>query len=179
MLIAFLIILLMGTLVALVFAINMMWHTLRTGLPYVSTPDWAIDWLVNNLHLSERDHVFELGCGDARVLAAIAKQFPKTKCVGIEIQLWPYLLAKWKTRTIPNVTIVHGNIYAHDLAAATVIYGFYITAFVQKLSTYLRQRLKTGTRVFSFGFSLNDWSPVQKIENPKKSTGSKLIEYRV
>src|SRR5689334_10425285 len=119
-LLIFLLVFLAGTVMALIFSADALVKTLRTGLPYVTTPQWAIDWLTTNLHLQSSDVVYELGCGDARVIAAIAKKYPAAKCTGIEIQWWPYLLAKWRAHRIKNLTIVHGDIYKHDLSAATM-----------------------------------------------------------
>ncbi len=178
MVLAFFVVLLFATLIALVFAINTLWQTLRTGLPYVSTPRWAIAWLQNNLPLQPSDVLYELGCGDARVLTALATSFPDTKCIGIEIQWWPYLLAKWRTRQLRNVTILRADLYRQDLSAATLVYGFFITNFVPKLRHTLRNKLRAGTRVISFGFALPDWPLEQRVENPKRPGGSALLLYR-
>src|SRR5436190_1364685 len=103
----FLMIILAASLVATIFAINALFATIKTGLPFVSTPDWAVDWLRDHLPLDKNDVVYELGCGDARVLVAMAQQHPETKFVGIELQWWPYLLAQHRARHVKNVTIIH------------------------------------------------------------------------
>lgn len=177
-LLVFLLLILLGAVVALVFSLNALWQTLRTGLPYVTTPPWAIDWLANNLQLTSDDTFHELGCGDARVISLLAKRCPETKFIGIEIQWWPFLLAKWKTRNLKNVKLVRGDVYTHNLSKATVVYGFYITAFVEKLSIYLKKSLRSGTRIISFGFQLPDWEIEQEILNPKNAKGSRLLFYR-
>ena len=174
----FLYLLLAAAVIALLFSLNALWDTLRTGLPFVTTPAWAAAWLENNLQLNQRDIFFELGCGDARVSAALAKKYPSTKFVGIEIQWWPFLLAKWRTRKIVNVKIIRGDIFKHDLSPATYVYGFYITNFVDKLAPYLQKVMRPGTTVVSYGFPLPGWQIDQQIENPTEQTKSRLLFYR-
>jgi hypothetical protein len=175
-LVSFLLLLLLATLIALIFGINALWQTLRTGLPFVTTPDWAIEWLRQNLRVQPKDVVIEIGCGDARVIAALAQQFPTARFVGIEIQWWPFLLAKWRTRKLKNISIVHGDIYKYDLSRAMIVYGFYITNFMDRLRTKLRNELLPGTKVISYGFRFADWNPIQEVPSPK-GRGSSIVVY--
>lgn len=178
MLLAFLFIFLAGAIVAAVFSLNALVNTLRFGLPFVTTPDWAIDWLAEHLQLGPRDVVVELGCGDARFLSAVAKRHPEGKFIGIEIQWWPYILARWKTRNQPNVEIRLGDFLKQDLSSATVVYGFFITVMMPKVSDTLRHSLTAGAKVISFGFALPGWQPVEEIPNPLKPRGSKIRIYQ-
>ncbi len=178
MLLAFLLLFLVGTIIAVIFSINALINTLRFGLPYVSTPHWAVDWLTGNLNLKSSDLVYELGCGDARVLAALARKYPATKFIGIEIQWWPYLLAKWRTREQRNVQLARGDIFQCDLFPATVVYGFFITGFMPKLAAKLSANLRPGTGVYSYGFRLPSWTTSEEIANPKKPSGSRILAYR-
>lgn len=178
MLIVFLWLLLLAALAAAVFSVNAVIHTLRFGLPFVSTPNWAVQWLADNLQLASTDIVYELGCGDARVLAALAKKNPQTRFIGIEIQWWPWLLAKWRTRTMRNVQIVLGDFLKQDLTQATIVYGFFITVMMPKIADKLRDSLKAGAQVISFGFALPGWQPVREIPPPEGKRGSKIRIYR-
>lgn len=178
MLLAFLFLFLFGCIIAVVFSVNALYNTLKHGLPFVSTPRWAINWLCDNLELNGRDVVYELGCGSALMLEALAKKHPTTKFVGIEIQWWPYVLATWRTRQYHNVQIINGNIFRRDLSAATIVYGFFITGFMSKLADKLTDNLSPGTRVISYGFSLPSWNAVEEITNPKKPHGSRILIYR-
>ncbi|MBI5466731.1 MAG: hypothetical protein HY975_00740, partial [Candidatus Kerfeldbacteria bacterium] len=148
----FLYIFLAGVIIAVVFSLNALVNTLRFGLPFVSTPHWAVVWLRDHLELTPQDVVYELGCGSAPVLAALAKKYPATKFVGIEIQWWPWLLAKWRTRGLCNVTITLGDFLKADLSSVTVVYGFFITVMMPKVADKLRASVQSGTKVISFGF---------------------------
>ena len=178
MVLALLFIFLFGCIVAVIFSFNALFNTLRFGLPFVTTPQWVVDWLQNNLTLGKDDIVYELGCGDARVLASIAVKHPLTKFVGVEIQWWPWLLAKWRTSHLKNVQIIYGDVFKLDLSPATIIYGFFITGFMPKLATKLKNNLRPGTKIISFGFRLPDWATEQEITNPQKPSGSRILIYR-
>jgi trans-aconitate methyltransferase len=176
-LLTFLFILLGATLMAVVFSLNAMFQTLRTGLPYVSTPQWAIDWLANNLYLTTADTFYEIGCGDARVVTALAHKFPAATFIGIEIQWWPFLLAKWRARNVPNLKIKRADVFRADMSDATTVFGFYITSFAPKIAAYLQKAVKLNTRIISFGFPLPGFTLEKDIPPPTKK-GSHLLLYR-
>lgn len=178
MLLVFLFVFLLAGIISCLFSLNALYTTLKTGLPYVSTPDWAIDWLKKNLRLTDRDVVYEWGCGDARVLSTIASANPQATFIGIEIQWWPYLWAKWRTRNQSNVTIIRGDFLKADMSNATLVYGFFITVMMPKVAERLSNVLRDGAQVISFGFSLPGWTPAAEIPNPKKAKGSKIRIYK-
>ena len=59
MLLAFLLIFLFGCIVAVIFSFNALYNTLKHGLPFVSSPRWAINWLRDHLDLTAHDAVYE------------------------------------------------------------------------------------------------------------------------
>jgi len=68
------------------------WHDVRPrdgekegfNLIYVPTPQNAVDKMLDMAKVSDKDVVFDLGCGDARIVATAAKNF-KAKGVGIDL----------------------------------------------------------------------------------------------
>ena len=53
--------------------------------PYNPTHQTAIDVAINLLRLQSTDVLFDLGCGDGRMLLRAADMVPGLQCVGIEI----------------------------------------------------------------------------------------------
>lgn len=178
MLVVFLFVFLLGCIIAVIFSVNALYNTLKHGLPFVSSPGWAINWLRDNLELNEHDVVYELGCGSALMLVALAKKHPTTKFVGIEVQWWPYVLAKCRTRHCRNVRLIYGDMFHLDLSAATVVYGFFITEFMPRLAKKLTENLRPKTKIISYGFPLPDWTTIEEVINPKKPTGSRMLIYQ-
>ncbi|MBI3572897.1 MAG: hypothetical protein HY092_01720 [Candidatus Kerfeldbacteria bacterium] len=177
-LLVFLIIILVAAVIALFFALDALVTLFRYKVPFVSTSGWAIDWLKQNLKLDGHDVIYDLGCGDARVLIALAKKFPAASFVGIEAQWWPYLLAKWKSRKFTNVKIFRQDFYKSDLSSATIIFCFLITSVMPRVEVKLKESLRSGTMVFSYGFRFPNWTTEQQIANPKRREGSKLNAYK-
>ncbi len=177
MAIPFLFVILGGTIIATIFSVNALVNTLRFGLPYVSTPKWAVEWLVQNLQLKPNDVVCELGCGDARVLVALAKKHPEIQFIGIEIQWWPWLLAKIRAHNTKNVGIRLGNFLTADLSAVTIFYGFFITVMMPRVAEKLAERLQHGAELISFGFALPGHTSYKEIP-PPGGKGSKIRFYK-
>lgn len=201
MLIAFLVLVLVASAVALLFALNTMWNLFRNKVPYVSTPQWAIDWLCANL--VERSPllgkekgrgevtsppfqggvarsagvVYDLGCGDGRVLKALKQRFPHITAIGYERNWWPYVMAKLRNRA-SGVKIRRADFYQADLTDADVVFCFLIHSVMPRVERLLRSQLKRGATVYSYGFTFPTWRPSERIANPEKSQGSKLNVYR-
>ena len=62
-------------------------HTKNKGslAPFNPTCDQALSTALKMLQLTSKDVLFDLGCGDARMLLYAAQQIPGLKCVGIEL----------------------------------------------------------------------------------------------
>ena len=174
----FLFIVLIAALVALAFAVNTLISVFRYLVPYVSTSDWAIQWLVDNLKRKDDAVVYDLGCGDARVLKAIKERHPSIKAIGYEKAWWPLLLAKWRNRK-SGVIIRNADFYKADLKDANVIFCFLIQAVMTDVENLLRRELRPEARVYSYGFRFPTLRRVDEIINPKRPEGSRLLVYRV
>lgn len=173
-----LIIILLGVIVGLVFAVNALWNFFRFKVPFVATPHWVIGWLVENLHPREGSIVYDLGCGDARVLAALKRRFPSIQAIGYEHSWWPYLLAKVQTHR-SGIEIRRTDFYSADLRDANVVFCFLITSVMPRVEALLRSSLKPGAVVYSYGFRFPNWRPSEEIANPRRPHGSRLLVYRI
>lgn len=127
--------------------------------PYYPTADRIIDRMMVLAQVHKDDVVYDLGCGDARILVRAAKGFGAR---GVGVELDPALVSAARERIqkagVENkVQIIQGDASAQDVREATVITlytsdwgGDYL---VQKLSP----TIKRGTRVVSFHFPLRGW----------------------
>lgn len=177
MLIAFLFLFLAVSVIALVFALNTLVALLRDRVPYVPTRDWAIDWMVEHLDLADGAIVYDIGCGDARVLKALKKKHPGINAIGYEQAWWPVLLAKWRTRGT-GVIIRHQSFYAADFHDATLVFCFLLNTLMPKVEAFLRPQLRSGATVCSYAFLMPNWPAAEVITNPDRPNGSKLYIYK-
>ncbi|MBI4092826.1 MAG: hypothetical protein HY420_02775 [Candidatus Kerfeldbacteria bacterium] len=183
--IVLLLFILIASAVALVLSLNALINIFRDKVPYVSTPKWAIDWLCQHASLllqggvaRSAGVVYDLGCGDARVLIALKKYFPDITAIGYERNWWPYILAKARIRRT-GVKVYRRNFYKADLKNADIVFCFLIHSVMPKVENLLRSQLKPGATVYSYGFTFPNWQPTERIANPNNPKGSKINVYRV
>lgn len=151
-----------------------------TKVPFVKTPRKSIDMILNNIKISPKDTVYDIGCGDASMLIAIEKKFG-ARTIGYEISPWAYLRGRiniFLNKT--NTKIYYKNFYKEDLSQANVVFCFLIVSVMDKVGQQLKKQLKPGAKVISYGFHIPNWQPVEVINtgqnNPKSS---KIYIYRI
>lgn len=108
---------------------------------------------------TSRDTMFDLGCGDARILIAAARRYGTT---GIGYDLDPKLiergLAAAKQQNVsPLITLKTENLFAADLSSATIIAIYLSDRINQKLKPKFFRELKPGTRIVSHNWHMGDW----------------------
>lgn len=136
--------------------------------PYV--PMWKKD-IHRALELAKikpNETLYDLGSGDGRIIIEAVKGF-KAKAIGYEIALLPYLYSyvKIKLMGIGNdVSVKMGNFFEHDLGNANIVTAFLSTRAMAKLKDKFEKELKPGTRVISFVFHIDGWTP-EIIDKPK------------
>jgi SAM-dependent methyltransferase len=132
--------------------------------PFVPVMDHALDQIVSELELNNDSYFLELGCGDGKVLIAATKLFPKTTMVGIERSLIPYLIAKWKTRNLKNVTIIRGDIFDYNPSSATHVYTYLFPVIMDRLLPHLEHYVHNGTKLVSCDFAFTKKQPLRSVQ---------------
>ena len=106
--------------------------------------------------------VFDLGCGDGRVVFAAAEK--GAQVIGIELNIFIYALACFRKRiSHKKGTIIRGNFLKVDLRNADTIFCFLVGKGMKKLSEKFRRELKKGCRVISHGAELPGWKAEKMI----------------
>jgi len=112
------------------------------------------------------DVVFDLGCGDGRVVIAAAKDFGATG-VGIDIDPARIKQARENARLAgveDKVEFRVEDIFDSDISRATVV-ALYLQPWVNlKLRPKLLRELKPGSRIVSNLHDMGDWKPEKKTE---------------
>ncbi len=138
----------------------------RSGLaPAISSPIEALGTICSQLKISDSDEVWELGCGDARVISYCAKKHPGTKFVGVENGIIMFTKAKWLTRHQNNVQIIFGNIKSKRPKTATKMYLYLLPTALQ----IVKPTIPKGCMVVSLEFKLPKIKPSTSVKLPKAS----------
>lgn len=121
--------------------------------------------------VSDKDIVYDLGCGDGRFVVTAAQQFG-ARGVGVDIDPQRIQeareLAK-RTGADSKVRFIEGDLFETDVSEATVVTLYLLTRLNLKLRPKLMKELRPGTRIVSHAFDMGDWKP-EKTENVSGST---------
>ncbi|MEK7405584.1 MAG: methyltransferase domain-containing protein [Acidobacteriota bacterium] len=136
--------------------------------PYVPSPQPVVDRMLEAAAIKPGETVYDLGCGDARVLITAARKF-KARGVGVELSAELVKRANAQIRDLGlqnRVTIIQGDLLEVDLHPADVVTVYLLTSSNERLKPKLESSLKPGARVVSHDFIMPGWraARVEKIE---------------
>ncbi len=131
-----------------------------SAAPWVPTKKGDIERLVELADLKPGEVVYELGCGDARVLVQLAKK-TRIRGVGIELSILQMLVAKLRaalSRT--DVQIKWRNLFHTNLSQADLVYLFLMPDAYAALRPKFERELKPGACVVTYVWPIPGWQPV-------------------
>jgi SAM-dependent methyltransferase len=134
---------------------------------YVPTPQNAVEKMLDMAKVTDKDVVFDLGCGDGRIVATAAKKY-KARGVGIDLnppRIKESLATVRKFGVKDLVEIRQGDaLKVKDLERATVVCLYMLPEFMAKLEPIVKARLKPGTRIVSHDYKFPHWEPDQAVD---------------
>ncbi len=116
--------------------------------------------------VTSKDLVYDLGCGDGKVVITAAKVFG-ARGVGIDIdpvRIEESLENAKKHGVTQRVQFRNEDLFEADIRKATVVTLFLYQWINLKLRPKLLKELKPGTRVVSNYHHMGQWKPEQQIE---------------
>ena len=127
---------------------------------FVPTPQTAVEKMLELAEVKKGDVVYDLGCGDGRIVVTAAKKYG-AKGIGIDID--PERIAESKENVRTNgveklVTIKNSDIFEEDFRDATVITLYLLPSLNVKLIPQF-DKLKPGTRIVSYQFNMDGVKP--------------------
>ena len=134
-------------------------------VPYLPTTEEAVQAMLKLADVKSRDIVYDLGCGDGRIVIAAAKNFGAS-AVGIDINPERIREAKEnarKARVEDQVRFEQNDLFKADIHEATVVTLFLLNTVNQMLRPKLLAELKPGTRIVSNTFQMGDWKPENEV----------------
>ena len=119
--------------------------------PYVPTPQDVVDRMLSLANVTSADVIYDLGCGDGRVVVTAAKKFA-ARGVGVDID--PDRIkesqANAKAAGVENlVTFKLQDAMTVDVSPATVVTLYLLSSSNAKLRPILTSQLKPGARIVS------------------------------
>ena len=132
-------------------------------VPYVPTPQEVVDGMLKLGSVREGDVLFDLGCGDGRIVVTAAKRYSIT-ATGIDID--PERIAEANQNAkqhgvADRVKFVEADLFQTDLSKASVVTLYLLPSVNMRLRPKLWRELKPGSRVVSHAFDMEDWKPTK------------------
>ena len=134
----------------------------RLDVPYVPTPQEVVDRMLALAKVGKNDVLYDLGCGDGRIVVTAAKQLG-ARGTGIDID--PVRIAEAqdnarKAGVDKQVSFRVGDLFQADLSDASVVTLYLLPTINTRLRPRLWQQLKVGSRVVSHAFDMGpEWPP--------------------
>jgi SAM-dependent methyltransferase len=143
-------------------------------VPFVPTTDQAVQAMLKLADVKKTDVVYDLGCGDGRIVIAAARDFG-ARAVGIDIN--PQRIAEAKENAQKAgveklVRFEENDLFEADIHEATVVTLFLLSSVNLKLRPKLLNDLKPGTRIVSNTFDMGDWKPEKEVTVDDPEQGS-------
>lgn len=145
----------------------------RAKVPFIPVPNSILPDIAKALGIKKDSTVYDLGCGDARILFYLSTQVPEAQYIGIENSSFPVLLARfrawWHRRvTKTQIEILDQDFFTRDLSDATHIFTYLYPNVMDDLLPKLDRELKPGTRLVSATFKFTGKQPVSSIDLGRK-----------
>jgi len=144
----------------------------KPDIGWAPTMPEVVTAMLNAANVHAGDLVYDLGCGDGRILIAAAKDYG-ARGVGIDIDPAQVRIAREKVRQAgveDRVKILQQDLFQTDLSQATVVALYLGRSVMLKLRPKLLRELKPGTRVVSHAFDMGDWKPDREFSIPSSAT---------
>jgi SAM-dependent methyltransferase len=138
----------------------------KRDVPYVPTPQNVVDEMLRLANVTKNDVVYDLGCGDGRLVITAVNKFGASRGFGVDID--PQRIAESNANAkaagvTDRVSFAVQDLFQTDLKDATVVTLYLLPEVNLRLRPKLLSELRPGTRVVSHSFDMGDWKPQKTI----------------
>ncbi len=139
----------------IVYIVSLIYSSLK-GSFYVPTSHKVLDKIFSNVSLNKNDRFLDLGSGDGRIVLFVAKKY-NIKSIGIEINPLLVFISKLKTKIFKMSKLCffyRQNLLNDPFPEANIIYLFLMPKLIEKIDDKLREKIKNGSLIISYGFKI-------------------------
>jgi SAM-dependent methyltransferase len=132
--------------------------------PYVATPMPIVERMLDLAGVAAEDVVYDLGCGDGRIVIAAADRFG-ARGVGVDLDPRRIEEARRRAKTAGVESLVEFRVEdatATDLSEATVVTLYLLPESNELLRPIMERRLAAGSRVVSHEYEIPGWKPLHE-----------------
>ncbi|QNL50793.1 class I SAM-dependent methyltransferase [Olivibacter sp. SDN3] len=134
-------------------------------VPYVPTKPAVVEAMLNMAKVNKNDVIYDLGCGDGRIVITAAKKYGAT---GVGVDIDPQRIEEAnanlkKEGLTDKVKFIESDLFKVDFSNASVVTLYLLPDVNLRLRSKLLETLKPGTRIVSHAFDMGDWKPEKQI----------------
>ncbi|OKY77816.1 MAG: Protein lysine SAM-dependent methyltransferase [Candidatus Methanohalarchaeum thermophilum] len=135
---------------------------------WTPTPKNDIKLLIESLNVQDIDKIYELGCGDGRVLTSYAEHGQEV--IGIEIDPIRYFISKIRAQisTNNNIKVIFGNYLNLDLSDADLVFVYLSEKANKQLEKKLSNELK-GAQIISYTYKFPNLKEEKILKEGKRN----------
>lgn len=135
-------------------------------VPFVPSDDLVIDTMLTMAGAGRNDVLYDLGCGDGRIVIAAAKKY-RTRSIGIELD--PLRVADAMEQAglagvEYMVDFIEEDIFDADFSEASILTLYLLDSINVQLRPRILKDMRPGSRVISHAFDMGDWEPDDLLE---------------
>jgi SAM-dependent methyltransferase len=136
----------------------------RPDVIFVPTREAVVEAMLKAAKVGPNDVVYDLGCGDGRIVIAAAKLGAR----GVGIDIDPQRIKEAndnaaKAGVTGKVEFRQEDLFQADIREASVVTLYLLPSLNVKLKPRLMEQLRPGTRIVSHDFDMGDWQPEETI----------------
>lgn len=129
--------------------------------PYVPTRRRDVGRFLALSEIKSNDIVYDLGCGDGKILAAAAGRGADAR--GFEISILNYLFCKIFRR---NIKVRFKNFFNADFKDADLIYMFLSQKAHNRMGGILKKQLRPGAKIITYVWPIEGLAPAKIDKTP-------------
>ena len=148
--------------------------------PYVPTPQRVVDAMLAMAQIDSDDVIYDLGCGDGRMVVTAVKDFGAKQGVGVDID--PERIAESRENAeeadvADKTEFIEASFFDVDFSDATVMALYLLPDTLEKLRPEFEAQLEPGTRIVTHDFRIAGWEPVaeKQVPTPEDAVSSGTI----
>jgi len=142
-------------------------HPDELFIRYVPTPYPVVEAMLKLAETGAKDVVYDLGCGDGRIVVSAVSQFKARRGVGVDLDPERIKECKANAKAAGVEDRVEFRkedvLKLKDLGEASVVLLYLSDELNERLRPMLQKTLKPGARIVSHRFAMGDWEPVQSV----------------
>jgi SAM-dependent methyltransferase len=140
----------------------------KPDVRYEPTPREVVEQMLDLAKVGPGDVVYDLGCGDGRIVIEAAKR--GARGVGVDIDPERIRESRANARAAgveDRVEFREGDLFETDVRSASVVTLFLWPTINMKLRPRLMSELRPGSRVVSYWHDMGDWKPRETVDTKR------------